>query len=150
MLSFEIKSPETDEEFERYYHLRWLLLRAPWGQAEGSEVDDIESDCFHLMAHSDDDVIAVARLQFNTAKQAQIRYMAVKPACQRQGIGRQIIRRMEHEASSHAVDTIILDARENAVPFYQALGYRVTGKSYLLFDEIQHYRMEKKLPAPPL
>jgi len=147
MLSFEIKSPETDEEFDRYFHLRWLLLRAPWGEPEGSEVDDIEPDCFHLMAHCGEDVIAVARLQFNAPNEAQIRYMAVTPACQRRGIGRQIIQRLEREAASHAVDTIVLDARENAVPFYEALGYHVTQTSYLLFGEIQHYRMHKRLTA---
>lgn len=147
MLEFEIKSPETDEEFDRYFHQRWLLLRAPWGEPEGSETDDIESDCFHLMASCEHDVIAVARLQFNTANEAQIRYMAVKPDYRRQGIGRQIIQRLECEAASHAVDTIVLDARENAVPFYEALGYRVTHTSYLLFDEIQHYRMLKQLTA---
>jgi predicted GNAT family N-acyltransferase len=149
MLSFDIKSPETDEEYDRYFHLRWLLLRAPWNEPEGSEVDDIEPDCFHLMAHCDDEVIAVARLQFNTAREAQIRYMAVKPEYQRQGIGRQIIHRLEREAASHAVDTIVLDARDNAVPFYEALGYRVTQTSYLLFGEIQHYRMLKELTALP-
>jgi len=40
--------------------------------------------------------------------------------------------------------TIILHAREIAVPFYERMGFRVTEKSHLLFGEIQHYLMEKK------
>ena len=145
MPGFVIRSPETDEEFAGYFHLRWQLLRAPWGQPEGSETDELEAECFHLMATENDEVIAVARLQLNSADEAQIRYMAVRPESQRRGIGRQIIERLEREAASQAVDTIVLDARENAVPFYEALGYHVTEKSYLLFGEIQHYRMQKKV-----
>ena len=90
MPAFKIKSPESDKEFAQYFHLRWRLLRAPWGQPEGSEVDKLEPECFHLMATRDDEVIAVARLQFNTADEAQIRYMAVSPESQRHGIGRQM------------------------------------------------------------
>ena len=40
---------------------------------------------------------------------------------------------------------IILHARENAVTFYESLGYETVKESYLLFDEIQHYLMQKEL-----
>ena len=40
---------------------------------------------------------------------------------------------------------IVLEARENAVPFYEAIGYTIVAESYLLFSEIQHYRMQKSL-----
>ena len=41
---------------------------------------------------------------------------------------------------------VVLEARENAVPFYESLGYSMIEKSYLLFGEIQHFRMKKALP----
>ena len=40
---------------------------------------------------------------------------------------------------------MVLDAREPATGFYEKLGYRITEKTYLLFNEIQHYRMIKNL-----
>jgi predicted GNAT family N-acyltransferase len=145
-VSFEIKQPKTEDEFKHYYHLRWKLLRAPWKQPEGSEIDDIEDQCFHVMAlDSDDNVIAVARLQFNSDTEAQIRYMAVAESHERHGIGSALIKAMETHAAASACRTIVLDAREPAVGFYQKLGYRITGKSYLLFNEIQHFRMIKNL-----
>ncbi len=145
-MCFIIKQPETEVEFKDYYHLRWKLLRAPWNQPEGSEVDDIEDQCFHTMAFDEDSkVIAVARLQFNSNTEAQIRYMAVAGTHERQGIGRELMRAMEAHASASACRKIILDAREPAVGFYQKLGYNIIEKSYLLFDEIQHFRMEKDL-----
>lgn len=149
-MSFVIKQPQTEQEFKRYYRLRWEILRAPWHQPEGSEVDDMEDQCVHLMAIDNNSesravVIGVARLQYNSATEAQIRYMAVDPENQKKGIGREMIKVMEKFARNASCKTIILDAREPAVGFYQKLGYKVAEKSYLLFDEIQHYRMIKVL-----
>ena len=143
---FKIKEPASKEEFKRYYHLRWKLLRAPWNQAEGSEVDDIEDQCFHIMAVDDkNEVIGIARLQFNSTTEVQIRYKAVTESYERQGIGRELIKAVERRAKESSHEYIVLDAREPAVGFYQKLGYAVIEKSYLLFDEIQHYRMTKNL-----
>ena len=145
-MPIKIKQPKTEDDFKSYYQLRWKLLRAPWNQPEGSEVDDIEDQCFHLMAVDDNnEVIAVARLQFNSDDEAQVRYMAVAGAYERQGIGRELINSMEAYAGESTRRKIVLDAREPAVGFYQKLGYTVVEKSYLLFDEIQHYRMMKTI-----
>jgi len=145
-VAYRIKQPETKEEFKRYYHLRWKQLRAPWNQPEGSEVDDIEDQCLHLMAVDDEDnVVGIARLQFNSDNEAQIRYMAVTEPHERQGIGRKLIKAMEQRLKKSSHKNIVLDAREPAVNFYQKLGYNVIEKSYLLFDDIQHFRMSKKL-----
>ncbi len=85
---YRIKQPETKAEFKHYYHLRWKLLRAPWNQPEGSEVDDIDDKCFYVMAitvnaDEKDKVIGIARLQFNSDDEAQIRYMAVTKSLMR-------------------------------------------------------------------
>lgn len=145
-MSIEIKQPKTEDDFKAYYQLRWKLLRAPWNQPEGSEVDAIEDRCFHLMAVDDDNkVIAVARLQFNSTTEAQIRYMAVAKTYERQGIGRELINAIEAHTRDTGHENIILDAREPAIDFYKKLGYEVSEKSYLLFDEIQHFRMKKNI-----
>lgn len=145
-MCFHIKQAETSEEFKDYYQLRWQLLRAPWHQPEGSEVDDLEDQCFHLIATTEaNQVIGVARLQFNTAEEAQIRYMAVAKEHERKGIGRQLVTAMESHALNSSCKNIVLDARAGAVDFYKKLGYQLTEKSYLLFDEIQHFRMRKTI-----
>ncbi|NOQ88708.1 MAG: GNAT family N-acetyltransferase [Gammaproteobacteria bacterium] len=145
-MPFHIKQPGTKEEFKNYYHLRWKLLRAPWKQPEGSETDDIEDQCFHIMAVDDkNEVIGIARLQFNSSTEAQIRYMAVAGSHETQGIGRELIKAIERHAKESSHKYIVLDAREPAVGFYRKLGYKIIEKSYLLFDEIQHYKMTKDL-----
>ncbi|MGB5396030.1 MAG: GNAT family N-acetyltransferase [Gammaproteobacteria bacterium] len=141
-----IKQPVTDTEFAQYYKLRWRILRAPWNEPQGSEKDELEDSSHHVIACNDDDiVIGVGRLQFNTDKEAQIRYMAVEPAYEGRGIGRQIVAALEAIAQKNNHPTIVLDAREPAVGFYERLGYKIKAKSYLLFNSIQHYRMTKTL-----
>ena len=146
-MNVTIKQPESTEEFTRYYKLRWRVLRAPWGEPEGSEVDEIEDQCFHVMAMENGTAVGVGRLQYNSTREAQIRYMAVAKEREGNGIGRMIVDALEKEAADKNVNTIMLDAREPAVGFYQKLGYRVEEKSYVLFDEIQHYRMRKRLTS---
>jgi predicted GNAT family N-acyltransferase len=149
-VSFVISQPGTEKQYKQYYQLRWKILRAPWNQPEGSEVDDIEEHCIHLMAvdtNSEDKttVIGVARLQYNSDTEAQLRYMAVAREYEKQGIGRGLVNVMEQYAQDACCEKIVLDAREPAVGFYQKLGYKVIEKTYVLFDEIQHYRMLKEL-----
>ena len=146
--SFRIKQVETEEEFEAYYRLRWERLRKPWHQAEGSEQDDIENQCYHLIAvDKKKNVIGVARLQSNNRSEAQIRYMAVNAEHQNRGIGHALMSRLEAHALTLGHDHIMLNARENATGFYTKLGYSTEAKSYLLFGEIQHFRMYKQLTS---
>lgn len=141
----QLRHPETREEFEQYYDLRWRILRKPWGEPAGSERDQEEDEAYHIMAVENDRVVGVARLQFPDEGSAQIRYMAVEPAFQGQGIGQQIVEHMESYAQQQSASRLFLHARENAVGFYLALDYAILESSYLLFDSIQHYKMIKFL-----
>ena len=140
-----LKQPETPEEFKSYFNLRYRILRTPWGEPEGSEVDEMEDQCFHIMATNNGHVMGVGRMQFNTEDEAQIRYMAVEKEYEGNGIGRMIVNILEQQAREKNVGTVILDAREPAVGFYQKLGYKIEKKSYVLFNEIQHFRMTKQI-----
>ncbi len=144
-----ITSPKTTSEFEQYFHLRWRLLRKPWGEAKGSEQDETDKthtdDCYHVMAMENNIVCGVARLEFISTDQSQLRYMAVDEDYQNKGIGRLMIEHVENIARQHNRSELFLNARENAVGFYEKLGYSVSEKSYLLFNAIQHYKMTKSL-----
>ena len=140
------KQPTTDDELKQYFYFRWKLLRKPWNEPEGSEQDDIEEECFHVMiCNENNQCVGVGRLQFNTENEAQIRYMAVAKKFERKGIGKKIVDALEKRAKEKNITSIILDAREPAVGFYEKLGYAIKEKTYLLFDSIQHYRMTKDI-----
>ena len=73
-----VRSPQTKEEFFKYYDLRWRILRAPWSQPKGSEQDELEGQSIHIMVVNDEKIIGVGRAHFNSDAEAQFRYMAVE------------------------------------------------------------------------
>jgi N-acetylglutamate synthase-like GNAT family acetyltransferase len=142
----KICAPATPDEFGQYYQLRWEILRKPWNQPKGSEVGTDEDACIHAMARTGSgEVQGVARLQFNTPTSAQVRYVAVANGMQGKGVGKALMLYLEKIAKEKGAKEVVLDARENALEFYKALQYQVIEPTYLLFGEIQHYRMRKEL-----
>ena len=60
---FLIKSPETKNDFNLYYDLRWNILRKPYNQKKGSEKDTKELVSYHIMAYlPNNKVIGVGRI----------------------------------------------------------------------------------------
>ena len=142
----EIRAPKTDSEFEAYFELRWRILRKPWGELRGTEVDELEDAATHVAAFDEvRRLVGVGRLQYVKDALGQVRYMAVEPDCRSQGVGQAMLNELERLAKRQGMTAIVLDAREHAVRFYLKSGYVVTGDSYLLFGEIPHSKMEKKL-----
>jgi len=144
-MQITLQEPQTPEDFEKYFELRWRILRKPWGEPKGSEQDEQENNAYHIMAVTDNKVVGVARLQFPEQATAQLRYMAVDDEYQGKGIGRAIIEHMEQCAKSNSAKELFFNARDNALGFYEKLGYHFIAKTYLLFGTIQHYKMSKKL-----
>lgn len=141
----EIISPITDAHWKAYYALRYKVLREPWNQPLGSEVLADEDHAIHAIAVDDKEILGVARMHESAKNQGQVRCVAIATNSQGKGIGKAIMAYLEEKAVQKGWTEIVLEARENAVPFYQTIGYRIVAESYLLFGEIQHYRMQKSL-----
>ena len=142
----KVIEPSTPEEYQRYYALRWKILRSPWDQPRGSEKDELEKTSHHLMiVERNRDVIAVGRLHFNNIGEAQLRYMAVDVARQRRGAGTLLLEALEHKAAELGADCIVLDAREHALRFYHKHGYQAEGPGHTLFNTIPHIKMRKNI-----
>ena len=138
--------PTSNIDWERYFELRWRVLRAPWQQPKGSEKDDRETDSVHLMLCDASRMpLAVGRLHLNSLQEAQIRFMAVDPSVTRQGFGATVLKALERRATEGGARRIVLNAREQAIPFYQKHGYVVTDDADTLFGSVLHVRMEKQL-----
>ncbi|MDO6444897.1 bifunctional GNAT family N-acetyltransferase/hotdog fold thioesterase [Colwellia sp. 1_MG-2023] len=144
------RAPKTKKEFEQYYYLRWLILRSPWGKERGSELDELEDQAIHrCIFDPKGNVVAVGRLHFTQQYHAQIRYMAVADTAQGQGMGKRLLDTLEEEAQKRGAISVELNAREIALAFYQKSGYLNIGKAHLLYGDIQHYAMTKKLSVLP-
>jgi N-acetylglutamate synthase-like GNAT family acetyltransferase len=140
-----VRVPLTDEEFDKYYDLRWRILRAPWNQPKGSEKDELEGNSIHIIAIIEGEIVGCGRIHFNSIDEAQIRYMAVENELQGRGIGKLILNELEQKALEKGAKKIILNARENAVKFYDKNGYKIVKESHTLFGEIKHFLMRKDI-----
>jgi GNAT superfamily N-acetyltransferase len=138
-----VKSPETTAEWMAYYDLRYRILRAPWGQALGSEKNEGDLTAIHAACFSEHKIIGVGRLDIYDKQIGQVRFMAVDQNIQKQGIGKLIMFYLEELSKNREDVGMILHAREEAIEFYEKLGYTLIEKSHLLFGEIQHYLMKK-------
>ena len=139
-----IRRPNSPEEWDSYFNLRYEVLRAPWNQPRGSERNEVDASAEHFAFFENEQIIGVGRLDFTENLGSQIRFMAVDDRYQGKGIGRLLMEHMEETARNKGCKETILHAREIALPFYEKLGYRSIEKSHLLFGEIQHYLMNKQ------
>lgn len=138
--------PKTEAEFAQYYQLRFLVLRKPWNQPEGSEKAPDDAAAIHAMlVDENDQAIGVCRLHFENEDEAQLRFMAIREDKQNLGLGNLLIEYLEEKALKSGRKFITLQAREKAVPFYKRKQYEIQEKTHLLFNEIQHYKMRKEL-----
>ena len=141
-----ISTPITPEEFEKYFDLRWHVLREPWQQPRGSEKDELENTSHHIMICDDSNqVIGVGRLHAASDSQGQIRYMAVADSHQGTGVGSMLLNELEKIAGENKFNSILLHAREIALAFYLHHNYTQLEKSHVLYDCIQHFKMIKYL-----
>jgi ribosomal protein S18 acetylase RimI-like enzyme len=140
-----ITEPTTEKDFEYYYDLRWRILRKPWNQPQGSEKDELEDKSVHVMVCNDERIpVGVGRVHFNSDKEAQIRYMAVDENWQGKGLGKMVLNYLEEKVKEKGAESIVLNARENAVRFYERNGYKIIKEAHTLYGVIPHFEMKKK------
>jgi len=146
MAGVSVRAPQSNTDWSAYYDLRWSILRTPW-QKHGSARDETDDSSIHRMVicNTSGKIIAVGRLHCLDDRRGQIRYMAVEQGFERQGNGSLLLASLELAAQDMGLKKVILHARENALPFYQRHGYTLVERSFLLFDEIQHYLMSKRI-----
>ena len=141
--AIDAREPRDEQEWVRYYALRWQVLRQPW-QPHGPQRDESDATAIHrLVCTPAGDVVAVGRLHRVDDTTGQIRYMAVADGHERRGYGSRLLAALEQAARELPVTTLILQARQDAIPFYLHHGYARREKTFLLFGEIQHYLMRK-------
>lgn len=143
---FVVKKATTPQELQSILDLRYEILRKPWQQPASTATDGLEANSINaFISDLNGKAIACGRLQENESRVGQVRFMAVDTTYQGKGLGKLIMDFLEEEARKLQLQKVELHARENALAFYKSCGYTLMETSYLLWDQIQHYLMEKEL-----
>jgi len=140
-----IRGPRNKKELEQCFDLRYRILRKPWNQPRGSERDGLEDVSFHIAAFDRGKVVGVARLHRMTPNTARVRQVAIEESCRKMGIGAALMKSIESKAAEWGCRRITANARDEAVAFYEKLGYKKLREVEKLFGIIRHFRMEKRL-----
>jgi predicted GNAT family N-acyltransferase len=141
--------PHQSEWYVQSLALRDWVLRKPLGllfepaDLHGESVD------VHVVGIVDTCVVACCILShLKQAHAFKMRQVAVLESQQRRGLGRQLVNFCEHLAIQERKSSLVLHAREGAVPFYLALGYETEGAEFMEVG-IPHRRMMKLVDANP-
>ncbi len=154
-MKIEITEPRTDQEFDDYYRLRWERLRKPHGLPLGSERGDpAEPGSTHLIAKADKRVVGAACWVAGMRKDepsgtprlyVRFRQMAIDEEFDGVGVGIALTRSIEKAARAIGAAEILGNVRVERVPYFERLGYIVTGTGETLFDDVEHMSMVKTL-----
>ncbi|MDN3679562.1 bifunctional GNAT family N-acetyltransferase/hotdog fold thioesterase [Vibrio tapetis subsp. quintayensis] len=143
---FKLITPKTANQQNKYYHFRWQMLREPWRMPIGSERDEYDEMSHHRMiVDGKGRPMAVGRLYITPDNEGQIRYMAVKPNRRNKGVGSLVLVALESFARQEGVKRLVINAREDAIRFYEKNGFESQGE---LSDErgpLRHQQMIKSL-----
>ncbi|RTE85898.1 MULTISPECIES: bifunctional GNAT family N-acetyltransferase/hotdog fold thioesterase [Gammaproteobacteria] len=141
--------PHSEETFERYYDLRWRVLRKPFKRPRGSEKDEYDQVGEHrMLVNSKGEAIGVGRIHFNSPEEAQIRFMAVDPKVQGEGHGVNLIYALESAAKEQGAERVIINSRENTLGFYIRCGYELKEEADTVKNPQAEHQLVKALDKP--
>lgn len=131
-------------EYLQMIKLRDDILRKPLGLGFTPQELEKEKDNMLIGAFEDDDMLGCCMLVEKNPETVRLRQMAVLNDLQGKGIGRALMNFAENLARDRGYKIMSMNARKNAVGFYEKMGYKVTSNEFTELT-IPHYVMEKKL-----
>ena len=168
-----VSLPGTTPSSE-YYDCRFAVLRAPLGFKRGAELLDDDNQAIHAWASLDKTVIAVGRAHLipsnsdgagsdhggpgavkipgfgplstpSNRPAFQIRQMGTLENYRRQGLAAKVLTSLEEAAKTHlSAKAGFLQAREQAIGFYQSQGWQIIDEPYSIKGIGPHRSMMKK------
>jgi predicted GNAT family N-acyltransferase len=110
---------------------------------EEIEIDGRDAAAAHFLATERERPIGTARLRGYDGM-AKVERVAVLPEYRGSGVGRALMEAAEAGARERGFAAVVLHAQEHVAPFYERLGYRREGATFLEAD-IPHVKMTKLL-----
>lgn len=150
----------TAAELPTCHDLRREVFIDEQGVDEAEEIDGLDGECFHFLAewrtdesgYVDDGWEAVGTCRVRTVPAddaarptAKAERVAVRRSFRRKGVGAALMQALEEDAKRRGHGRVKLGSQEEAVPFYEALGYTVVGAPFMDAG-IPHRWMVKAFP----
>lgn len=131
-------------EYMQMVKLRDIILRKPLGLGFTKEDLEQEKDNMFIGAFEEDRMLGCCMLVEEQPDIVRLRQMAVLNDLQGKGIGRALMNFAENLARDRGYKIVRMHARNNVIGFYEKVGYKVKGDSFIEVT-IPHFVMEKEL-----
>jgi GNAT superfamily N-acetyltransferase len=147
---FEFKPVPFDfnEAYVDLLCLRQAVLRTPLGLTFAMETLKSEANQQHIGLYQKGNPTAIGCYLIKVEADGgfQMRQVAVHPAFQGQGLGKQLVAHFEEYAKQQGANYCYIHGRTTVIPFYEQLGYTIVGDSFFLPESgLDHYRLEKNI-----
>jgi predicted GNAT family N-acyltransferase len=140
VIPIDFGTPEYDEMVA----IRYDVLRKPLGLEFTIKQLEKEWEDIHFACYSERSemlgCLILTKVDEHTLKMRQV---AVKEKLQGAGVGKALVEASEAYAQINNFTTIELNARNNAIPFYERLGYEIVSDTFTEVG-IEHRKMKKK------
>lgn len=154
MTDFVIKHVQSELELKHALSVRRRVFIQEQAVPESIERDDFDSwklgrsDVLHVVGYLGEEPVAAGRVVLKMPRYdfPKIGRIAVLKSARGQGLGIKVMECIHKLSANHGVRVVTLSAQCHALAFYQSLGYRPVGKTYLEAD-IEHQMMEYTLSA---
>ncbi len=145
MPMYALQIPFATPAFDEWLALRDEVLRKPLGLKFHLKDIAEEWDAIHLGCYSDQGLLLGGLILHPLSDEVvKMRQVAVRPDARGQGTGTHLAKAAEKLAFELGFRQMILHAREEAVPFYKKLHYKIVGKPFTEVG-IRHRKMKKEL-----
>lgn len=132
------------KDYQKMIEMRYNILRKPLGLNFSTEELDREKEDILIGCFEEDKLEGCCLLTKLDAQTVKLRQMAVTSGLQGKGIGRVLLIFAENIARDRGYKKITMNARKNAIGFYEKLGYNVVGNEFIEVT-LPHFKMEKEL-----
>ena len=108
---------------------------------------DFLEDTIHMAAFEHDNVVGTVRLDLINAETGtyEVRKMAVAQEARSRGVGKLLLEAAISKAQSCGGDIFMLDARREAISFFEKCGFSLTGKVVVHDDGVLNYAMRREI-----
>lgn len=140
VIPIDFATPEYDEAVS----IRYDVLRKPLGLDFSIEQLQSEWADVHLVCYADNGEMLGCLVLSKKENALKMRQVAVKERLRGSGVGKALVEAAETYAKTNGYEVILLNARSNAVSFYERLGYEIISDTFQEIG-IDHKKMRKIL-----
>jgi len=134
--------------FDQIVDLRYDVLRAGLPRSAAYFPGDDHPQTVHLAAKDGEKIVGCATIllnEWNGQPACQLRGMAVDPAYQSHGVGKEILGDIERVAREAGVKIVWANARVPASAFYRKNGWEIVSEEFEIPTAGPHFKMVRRI-----